>query len=314
GELANPDNSAGSLRLINLGVFERMLAETPGTVAVRIPIENNGGIFRAVGDMQFSGPYTQTLAASVGDFGAGYYTWTATATSVFDVTGGTVRLNGGTLYLPNTAAPHLSNAAFVGAGAFEHGPFVTSNAHFDLTGNLRVAKLHFTNNTVTSLHGYTLNCSIQYSTNESGSIIQPQGGRVEGYMRNYAIIRMSGTFGGTLENWGRIEGDPSVRGQFTIEGDLVQYAGATLSFGMSGATPGGFDQLVVLGHAVLAGAIDVSLYEGFVPDPDTPDEFSVLTFGSYEGAFDVPSVELGAGHSLVILYNESDVTLWASKT
>src|SRR5207249_3267281 len=73
-----------------------------------------------------------------------------------------------------------------------------------------------------------------------------------------------------------------------IDGDLEMDAGSALVFEIGGTQAGvDYGQLVVTGHAILGGTLQVTLVNGFVPatEPE-PDTFVPVVYDSYEGTFD----------------------------
>lgn len=101
-------------------------------------------------------------------------------------------------------------------------------------------------------------------------------------------------------------------GSVLVEGDFEQDAGAVLSFDIGGTTAGvGYGQIIVQGHAILGGTIEINLINGFVPsaDPIDPDTFEIITYYSYEGVFDQPYIDLGNGLYFDFDYGETGITL-----
>ena len=74
---------------------------------------------------------------------------------------------------------------------------------------------------------------------------------------------------------------------------------------------GGFDQVNVAGHAVLAGALEITTTNGFVPA--VLDAFKVITFDSREGAFSTyRGTDAGPGLAYAAVYGPDDLTLIAT--
>ncbi len=105
--------------------------------------------------------------------------------------------------------------------------------------------------------------------------------------------------------------DGTQPGTLTIIGDLVEAPDASLTFCIGA---GGNDALVVLGHATLAGTVNVTLLGDYQPDPDTPDQFAVMSFDGYDGTFDNPSIDLGNGLALAVTVADSGVALVTQRT
>jgi len=116
-----------------------------------------------------------------------------------------------------------------------------------------------------------------------------------------------GTVQAPVWNQGRLEPGLSA-GILTIDGDYEQESDGTLAIELGGTAPGTYDQLVITGNATLAGTLDLSLINGFDPQPG--DSFEILTAASVTGAFDtIEGWDLGGGKMFYVTYSETDVTL-----
>ena len=100
-------------------------------------------------------------------------------------------------------------------------------------------------------------------------------------------------------------------GIMTIDGNYSQGAGGVLRAEVGGLTPGsGYDQLIVTGTANLAGVLDVSLVNGFVPVDG--NRFSIIqSSGSVTGTFS--QVNLPANPVMSLNYLASIVELASSQ-
>jgi hypothetical protein len=129
----------------------------------------------------------------------------------------------------------------------------------------------------------------------NGGMIKREGGRILGNVRNIQDGVIIADVGGQL-------------GDAFITGDFTQEAGATLVFEIGGTIPGvDFSPVIITGHAALDGTLAVTLLNGFMPDPEAPDMFEVMQFGSVEGAFTNGWVDLGNDIFLdVVLDNEAN--------
>ena len=129
---------------------------------------------------------------------------------------------------------------------------------------------------------------------------QFDGGTLEG----------SGNVFGSLVNGGRVSPGLSA-GRLFIQGDYTQEAGGCLRVEIGGRTAQTqYDVLGASGQAMLAGALDVSLIDGFVPDPG--DEFTILTAASRSGSFDSTSgLVIGGGLGFEVHLGAKDVVLQA---
>ncbi len=103
------------------------------------------------------------------------------------------------------------------------------------------------------------------------------------------VLTGHGSVVGNVSNvGGRVQpgGSPGV---LTINGGYAQVVGGALDIELAGAAPGaGHDQLAVAGTATLAGELQVSFTNGFVPAPG--QQFVILTAGMVTGAFSSVSV------------------------
>jgi hypothetical protein len=176
------------------------------------------------------------------------------------------------------AAPfeNMAGATFAKSGG---SSTTTIAVPFANAGSVRVqaATLSFT-------AGYTQTAGSTAAaggTLASTTALDIQGGSVGG----------SGTISANVANAGHLTPGLSP-GAVTIAGTLTQTAGATVDIELGGLVPGAdHDQANVTGVATLAGPLNVTLVNGFVPaDLDT---FTIMTFGSAVGAFssiDLPTL------------------------
>lgn len=98
-----------------------------------------------------------------------------------------------------------------------------------------------------------------------------------------SILEGTGSIQGSVTNRGLI--GPGVEGIAVLNlGSFVQDSAGVTAVELAGAAPGsGHDQLVIAGAASLAGTLDVTLAEGFVPA--IGDELLVLRCGSRSGNY-----------------------------
>ena len=101
---------------------------------------------------------------------------------------------------------------------------------------------------------------------------------------------------------------PSLAGAYTIDGDWDK-TGGSLAIDIGGLAAGTeFDQLVVTGTSTLAGTLEISLFDGFVPN--LGDSFEIITTGSLTGTFSsITGTDLGGGLSFDVVYGLDHVTL-----
>ena len=98
-------------------------------------------------------------------------------------------------------------------------------------------------------------------------------------------------------------------GEVTFGGDVTFGAGSTLDIEIAGTQPGTqYDVVHVTGKATLGGTLQVTLLNGFVPQPG--DSFQVLTFGSRAGDFaQYAGLDLGGGRVLRPMFSDHALSL-----
>ena len=96
-------------------------------------------------------------------------------------------------------------------------------------------------------------------------------------------------------------------GLLTINGNYAQTDSGALQIELGGSVPGtGFDKLAVTGTASLAGTLEVSLVNGFVPPANST--FTILTASSRTGTFSAinyPAILAGS----TVVYDDHSATL-----
>jgi autotransporter-associated beta strand protein len=111
------------------------------------------------------------------------------------------------------------------------------------------------------------------------------------------IVSGSGILGNDLVLSGGASMMPgSSAGTFTVDGDYTQLLNAIMQIELGGTSPGTYDRLIVTGMLDAGGVFEVTLLDGFVPQPG--DVFDVLDFGTLVpgSAFDqivLPELTLG---------------------
>jgi hypothetical protein len=203
---------------------------------------------------------------------------------------GQVRLSTAAV-IHNTGTWEAQSDALVGSfttgGLFENaasGTFrktgatqsTTFQVAFTNAGSVRAQK-----GTLSFAGGYTQNAGS--TTAEGGTIASVVGLDIQG-----GSIGGSGTINAAVADAGHLapglSPGPSM-GAVTIVGTCTQTAGAAFDVDIAGLVAGsGHDQANITGAATLAGALDVTLVNGFVPAE--LDTFTVMTFPSSVGEFD----------------------------
>lgn len=115
----------------------------------------------------------------------------------------------------------------------------------------------------------------------------------------------SGTLAATLVSSGTVSPGDSP-GNITVQGDYTQQSAGVLEIQLGGTTAGTeYDQLTVTGTATMAGTLNMSLIDGFIPQ--VGDSFTVLPYGSRSGGFN--ALNLPDGYRWGIDYGYPGLTL-----
>lgn len=123
------------------------------------------------------------------------------------------------------------------------------------------------------------------------------------------VLAGNGTVAGAVVQTGGVVGPGASPGELTITGNFDQGAGGTLLIELAGTGAGLFDVVDVGGNAVLDGALDIDLVDGFAPT--LGDSFDVLFADTISGQllsvaqvqggnflFDITTVNQGARQAL----------------
>ena len=148
-----------------------------------------------------------------------------------------------------------------------------------------------------------------------GNFVQ-SGGQTTLNGGSFSFAQTAQLCGGTLYGAGAITGSisnsatvsPGVSpGILTISGNYTEAANSHLEIELGGTTPGaGYDQLSVGGTATLAGTLDVSYYNGFVPAPGIL--FTAVVCNARSGVFSAitaPTNKLGTIYTAKTVLVES---------
>jgi hypothetical protein len=105
-----------------------------------------------------------------------------------------------------------------------------------------------------------------------------------GFYLNGGVLGGTNTLVGNVNNAAGTVSPGTSPGVLAVNGNYTQAVDGALQIELGGTAPGtGFDQLQVSGTATLAGALNVSLVNGFIPE--TNNAFAILTAGSRSGVF-----------------------------
>jgi hypothetical protein len=228
--------------------------------------------------------------------------------------GDNVTLDGGAVF--NNLTNGVFDVTNNGAMAFDtNSTFINYGLFEQPSGSGMTAIGVFTNYGTVRLQSGTV--SFGYGYNQMAGTTSLAGGNLSG-APNVSI------FGGALQGQGTIIGgdaQPGVfnGGTFTLTGLLKilsasfgQASGATLNIALGGTNVGnGYGQLNIAGGATLDGTLNITLTNGFRPQPG--DSFQVLTCNyAVNGSFaTINGLNLGAGLTLQPVYTATNLTLIA---
>ena len=109
---------------------------------------------------------------------------------------------------------------------------------------------------------------------------------------------------GGLTNSGKINLDPST---LDVNGNFTQASDGVLMVTLDGNGAGQYGLLNVTGTANLAGALDLSFINGYIPR--VGDSFTVLNYGSYSGMFSAIQALGNPNYQLATQYTNSGLVL-----
>jgi hypothetical protein len=144
---------------------------------------------------------------------------------------------------------------------------------------------------------------------QTAGLTRLDGGKLkatQGFALNGGVLAGTNTLTGNVTSSSTLSPGASP-GVFTIASNYTQMPGGVLEIELGGPLPGtGFDQLVVTGAVALAGTLNVSLLNGFIPEPGSTYRF--LTAGSLSGVFPVTNFPSGPS-GMTLEYAADGVTL-----
>lgn len=222
--------------------------------------------------------------------------------STFTLRGGTI--SGKTIYNPITANWVSGNITLADGAIFQNNgtfnakatttmtetaaeSFINNGSFVKMTeATTTTMNIPFTNNgTVETVAGTLV--FLKGMDNGENAVIDLGGGTLDpGTTLNLASgdsLVGSGTLAADLVNAGTVSPGNSA-GSVTIQGDYTQESSGVLEIQLGGTTAGTqYDQLTVTGTATLAGTLNVSLIDGFIPQ--VGDSFTILPYGTRSGSF-----------------------------
>lgn len=222
--------------------------------------------------------------------------------STFTLSGGTI--SGKTIYNPITANWVSGNITLADGAIFQNNgtfnakatttmtetaaeSFINNGSFVKMTeATTTTMNIPFTNNgTVETVAGTLV--FLKGMDNGENAVIDLGGGTLDpGTTLNLASgdsLVGSGTLAADLVNAGTVKPGESP-GSITVQGDYTQESSGVLEIQLGGTTAGTqYDQLTVTGTATLAGTLNVSLIDGFIPQ--VGDSFTILPYGTRSGSF-----------------------------
>jgi hypothetical protein len=233
-----------------------------------------------------------------------------TNVSFISMRNGATFTNQGTVELSNDGGLGNNQGFFdggSGSGAFNnHGTLrklATGNS-----GTSRFSGIAVTNTGVVDVQAAVLSFSGGFT--QTAGTTRLSGGTLASatpLMINGGTLKGSGTVQGDVSNSGIVAPGPAAA-TLQIAGAYTQTVDGTLSVELGGAAAAQFDRLEVSGSATLAGALDVSLLDGF--QPALGQQFEVMTFASRSGTIPTfAGLDVGHGLALQPLQGDSDLVL-----
>jgi len=235
------------------------------------------------------------------------------------LTGGTWEVsNGGTLILGNIITTNAATLELSGANSGINEGAGTTSDLANLTTNTAGGSF-------TVANGYTFTAPGAFSN--AGAVTVGSGGTFTVGTSDYTQLQGTTTVDGTLSaanvnlNGGTLNGTGTIEanvidaatvspgdqpGTLTIQGNYTQTAAGALDIAIDGTSQ--YGQLAITGAATLAGTLNVSLENGFMPS--NGNSFQVLVFKQLSGTFTVINgLTFGTGESLVPVYSSDDLYL-----
>lgn len=229
--------------------------------------------------------------------------------------GATLDLNGHTLRAPQFVVGNLSSSQTPiivnNGGAVVADHFEVLNTTFWHTGGDEFHQSGYLNHGALFLEkDLTLSADLTLDF-FSGLYLQSHNVSIGGqlYVGPGALLAGSGEVTGNVVVNGGTIAPGSSPGTVQINGDLQLLAGSVLQMEIGGLTPGTeYDRLIVTGNSTLAGEVEISFVNGFVPQ--VGDSFELFqTNGSFSAVGRVHVVNAPAGMSYAASLSEGLVTI-----
>ena len=267
-------------------------------------------------ELHIVGHEGRVLSANIVSFGNTYWTGTGTVTvtnsrsftnkpgAIFEIQNSAAMTSAGTLRNegllrrnePN-GTPTRIDTTLINTGTIEV-----------LSGTISMGKAFSNAGTLLIGAGCTFSTDQTYTQTAGGSVVLEDGTLVAkgGLTIQTGAVSGAGTVQGNVLSSGTfVPGGVGGIGILEIVGNYSQVGAGTLLIDIEGTGAGiGFDQLQVTGTATLGGSLDVTLLNGYQPEPESV--FEVTTFASSSGTFASVS---GDGGVFDVVYNPDNVSL-----
>jgi hypothetical protein len=299
GGIFGPNGSANTGVFYNAGTLQK--SGGTGNSLVNLALNNAGTVAVSSGTLTAEGTIAQ-LAGSILLGG----TWDVSANASLLLTGPPITTNAATIQLSGPGANFVnlsgltSNTGTVlllnGQSLATHANLVNSGAiYIDAASALTVGQNYTQTGGLTELAGGTL------ATATIGNNVYLYGGLLSGF----------GTIGANVTNDGELNVELGGLGEtgLTITGVYIQGGTGILDIAIGGYNAGtDYSVLQIGGFASLAGTLNVSLANGFVPTAG--DSFDVLTAAQVAGNFATEQgLDLGNGLAFVPVLDATSLTL-----
>jgi hypothetical protein len=262
------------------------------------------GTTSALGGGAFSSGSLKDLTGSRTLITSGSIDWTGT---------GGIRLGGGAQILNSGTWTLQSDAVLGDLGSA--GPFAnTAGATFRKAAGTGASQVWvpFTNAGTVRASAGTLQFRASYTQSAGTTLLD--GGTLAAtvpLLLQGGTLAGSGTVAAPVTNTGGTLAPGQSAGTLSLGGTYTQGGAATLAVELGGLIPGTqHDRVDVAGATALAGTLQVSLIDGFVPAAGS--SFTVLTFPSATGVFSASNLPALPAVVWVIHYNPTSVVLEAA--
>ncbi len=304
-------SSASPISISRLELGLSGLITGTGDLQVTSVFSWTGGTMMGPGSMTIQSGANLNAIFNVNGVGTYGRTINNQGTTVYSTGGRTLDIGTGTAFNNNGQFQAVSNFPISnstgGGNSFfnNNGSFVAQSSTITTVG----ANVQFTNSGTVDLQVCTLTLNGTYV--QAAGLTHLDNAIVGGgstMTLNGGVLSGTGTIGNPVTNTnvsnnGGYVSPGDSPGTLTIYGVYTQGAGATLNIELGGTTPGtGYDQLAVHGAVTLAGTLNVSAINGFVPL--NGNQFTVLTYNSRTGMFTQIT-----GGQFSAAYNANDLTL-----